>query len=155
MNRKFAASLVLSTLILFTSNLFADDQAQNQAIANWVQKTLISTLSVNQNNPPAAELKSSYTSNAWQGITNFLSNVFEAADTDKLVLHPISNGNPEVVQAGIVENSHFFAGVQFWRVNQSILIPELSIRVDFSVVVVHTADNRYLIVAVNMQTSNE
>lgn len=75
--------------------------------------------------------------------------------TDQLILHPAPISPPVIVKSGIVTKSNFFAGVPYWVIQQPIAIPELSITIDFIVVVIELKQkNQYIIQSLNMSIKN-
>lgn len=138
--------LVIAAL-LFTPVSHADEDA---AVAAWTQQVLMDTLSVDYQTigTDLKGVKNNYTLDAWEGLGSFLGSYVPMIKNNQLVLHPQALGNAQVVNEGD------YSGIQFWRVNQSITIPELNVRIDFSVIVIKATNPPYVIQSLNM-TKNQ
>jgi hypothetical protein len=91
-------------------------------------------------------MRPDYTYNAWNSLGEFFNPYIIAVDNNKLTLNPMAVGQPRIVESGIVENSNFFAGIHYWKVNQLVSIPELALKIDFTVLVVTPSEGQYRIV---------
>lgn len=141
--------LLTTILFLLSSSIHADDKK----IATWTQQVLLETLSVSYLDTPkdTAPLRACYTNDAWEAMTDFLGNYMSMVRTQKLSLNPIANGPATVVASGVIKVSNFFEGVQYWRVNQSITMEVLNLRIDFSVIVIEPPrKDKLLIQSLNM-----
>lgn len=127
-------------------------QAQDDKVTAWVQNTLLATLSVSyeDNQPLFDKIKLNYTYDAWNSLKEFLGNYMTVIKNQKLTLHPALNGPATLIESGTVKDSHFFSGIRFWKVNQSIHIPELKLGIDFSVLVIATSSGNYLMASLDM-----
>lgn len=128
---------------LFSANLSHADDAQ---VAAWTQQVLMETLSVDYQTigTEVKDIKSNYSLDAWEGLNSFLGSYVPVIKNNQLVLHPQALTNAQVVNEGD------YSGIQFWRVNQSIALPELSVRIDFSVIVIKATNPPYVIQSLNM-----
>lgn len=113
---------------------FADDQD----VLNWSQQILLQTLTVNYTQTPAdfAQIKLNYSRNAWAGLSGFLSDAVEMIREDQLSLHPKLLTPPELVQKGN------YQGIDYWRINMLILVPELNKELGFSLLVIKTTPTK-------------
>jgi hypothetical protein len=137
----------LMFLVWVPTSLYADDAR----IKVWVQKTLLSTLSISYATPDTPELQTRYTENAWEAIHGFLQGYLEQVQREQLILHPLLNGPATLTTTGTIHSSNFFNGVQYWQVQQIINIPELGAEINFSVVVIdNPSDNAYKIQSLDM-----
>lgn len=137
---------LLAGLLLFPPCLVAN----SNKVGDWVEKTLLLSTSLNfaVKKNEANPIRARYTLNGWYALSHFLSPHGER-HLGKF-FHPAPLSKPVVVNSGIVTNSSFFSGVPYWRVNQVIVIPEMNIRVAFSVLVIETTDKHYLIQSLDM-----
>lgn len=129
-------------------------QAQDEKVGAWVRQTLLATLSVSyeDNQPLFDKIKPNYSYNAWNSLKEFLGNYMTVIKAQKLTLKPVLNGPATVTESGTVKDSHFFSGIQYWKVSQSIHLPEINLGVDFSVLVIATASGNYVITSLDMLT---
>ncbi|KTC65262.1 Macrophage killing protein with similarity to conjugation protein [Legionella adelaidensis] len=138
-------------LLFFLSSLAHSDD--NAAIIQWTQQTLLQALSVSyeelQSKTPRA-IKANFTQDGWEGMTTFFANYIQEVVSQKLSLHPVLIGNGAIVKSGIVNDSNFFDGIPYWLVTQTLTVPELSLTIDFAVIVIKTSSNRYLIQSLNI-----
>lgn len=148
MNRKILLNLFIVIILLFPSLSFADDKA----IADWTQKTLIETLSLKYtgNEDLYRKMHPCFTYNAWSALNDFFENYIDTVNDEKLILHPQPIGPASIIASGIVKKSNFFAGVKYWKVNQNINIPELALRINFSVLVIAKRNGEYVITSLDM-----
>ncbi|MDP3267491.1 MAG: hypothetical protein Q8M40_00445 [Legionella sp.] len=126
---KFYMRQSIFLLLLIFSSLIHSNE--HKTVTLWVQGALLNTLSLSYKDKPLQESPNriNYTFNAWNAITGFLGGYMKTVRARELTLSPQPVNKPTVVNSGVV------SGIQFWRVNQSILLPELTLQVDFSLVV--------------------
>ncbi|KTD62542.1 DotI/IcmL/TraM family protein [Legionella spiritensis] len=142
MKTKNSCLLMLLYALLAPASSYAD----NTQVANWTQQVLVTTLSINYQEIQK-ELNANrvyYSNDAWEALGMFLGDGLGIVKNNHLVLHPKVLSNAQVVEQG------FFSGMEYWRVNLSIAIPELGGRVDFSVLVLKASDPPYMIQSLNM-----
>ncbi|WP_051555158.1 hypothetical protein [Legionella fairfieldensis] len=125
----------LSCLLLFFALLFSPfsySDSDDLQVANWTEQVLLKTLSISYQTTPDdfALLKQNFLNNAWLALSNFLSEELETLRDQQLTLHPAAIEQAQVVNSGYV------SGIHFWRVNQTISLPELSLAIAFSVIVI-------------------
>jgi len=134
--------LVMLLCLFFPLTHYAD----NTQVAQWTQNVLLNTLSINYTDLPThfAKVKVNYVPTAWEALSSFLGDQVAVIQNDQLVLHPVAVGNAQVVNEGD------YSGIHFWRVNQTIDIPELSGTISFSVIVIKATTPAYLIQSLNM-----
>ncbi len=125
---------------------YADDE---QEVTDWVQKALLSTLSIDYRQTDAEIAKSHkyYLDNAWKALGSFLGDKKAMVRTQKLELHPFP------ASPAVVTDTGYVSGIHYWRVNQKIMIPELGTQIDFSVVVLETRPtngSRFIIQSISM-----
>ncbi|QRN04776.1 hypothetical protein GH742_13420 [Legionella sp. MW5194] len=134
-------------LFLFSLPVFSYADAQDDEVAAWAQTTLLNTLTVNYDSyeEDIASNRINYTQNARDALRGFLGNYLSVIEENQLSLHPQALGNAQIINEG------YFSGIHFWRINQAIAIPELSIQIAFSIVVVKVnGDPPYLVQSVSM-----
>jgi len=147
MRQRLVLISVLSAFLLLSTA-----RADNSQITSWVQRVLITTLSVSysDNFRAAPPIRTNYTDNAWAAITGFLGHYVDTVRAQQLTLHPVANGAAIVVDSGVFPND-ILPGLKFWQVNQQITIPELRLNISFSVVVtLNVTDNKYRIQSLSM-----
>lgn len=135
-NHRFLRILLI-VLLIFPSLNYADDND----VAAWTRQVLISTLSIDYTVTPEnfAILQENYMPTAWEALEDFVGDQVNVIRAEKLTLHPVALGPATVVRSG------FSFGIHYWRVNQSIAIPELNMTIDFSVIVIKANNPPYLI----------
>ncbi len=134
-------SLFLSlTLLFFASFIQADDTTENETVTNWTMQTLLDTFTINysQTANDFAQVRTHYTLNAWSGITGFMSQYKDQINTNQMSIHPIFLSEPTIVKTGN------YSGIHFFRVNQTLLLAELNIEVDLSLVILAATPNSKL-----------
>lgn len=125
--------------------------ANSDKVAAWTQQVLMNTLTVDYQNidkVPAAN-KKNYTLDAWEAFTSFMGNYVPIIKDNQLSIQPQA-----VTQAKVV-NEGDYSGIHFWRVNQIILLPEVNLRINFSVIVIKANNPPYLIQSLNMIKNQE
>lgn len=129
--------MIFIVLLLFPSLNYADDND----VAAWTQQVLLSTLSIDYTVTPEnfAVLRENYMPTAWEALQDFVGDQVNVIRTEKLTLHPVALGPATVVRSG------FSFDIHYWRVNQSIAIPELNMTIDFSVIVIKANNPPFLI----------
>ncbi|WP_040915939.1 hypothetical protein [Legionella tunisiensis] len=129
--------LIFIILLAFPSLNYAD----NNDVAAWTQQVLLSTLSIDYTVTPDdfAVLRQNYMPTAWTALQEFVGDQVNVIRAEKLTLHPVALGPATVVNSGLAFNIHY------WRVNQSIAIPELNMTIDFSVIVIKANSPPFLI----------
>lgn len=149
--KKLLGFMYLFFWLMLTSSITHANQAQ---VINWLQHTLLQTLSVSYLSTPKdfeTFHQQNYTNDAWESITGFLGNYMSIVRANKLTLHPQLNGAAMLLESGVIQNNHFFDGISYWRIRQSIVIPELAKQIDFSIVVIQEPSaNHYLIQSMDM-----
>lgn len=135
-NHRFL-SILLMVLLFFPSLDYADDND----VATWTRQVLISTLSIDYTVTPEnfAILQENYMPTAWEALQDFVGDQVNVIRAEKLTLHPVAIGPATVVRSGVSFDIHY------WRVNQSIAIPELNMTIDFSVIVIKANNPPFLI----------
>lgn len=130
-------SILLIVLLAFPALNYADDND----VTAWTQQVLLSTLSINYTVTPDdfAALRENYMPTAWEALQDFVGDEVNVVRTKKLTLHPVALGPATIVNTGFSFNIHY------WRVNQSIAIPELNMTIDFSVIVIKANNPPFLI----------
>ncbi len=149
MKRRQLYGLCLSAALLIFSSI---TRADNNEVAAWAQQVLLATLSVDFSQTPqdSATVRTHYTKNAWDAAANFLGNYMQKVRAQKLTLHPVLNGPATLVASGAV-NEDVLPGIKYWRVNQQVVIPELNITVDFSLLIMMTSTaNKFLVQSIDM-----
>lgn len=145
--------LLLGVFLVFSSPLRADDSK----VTDWTKQVLLSTLAINyaESEKSIDAMRLNYTVNAWHALSTFLGNYVSIVRKERLTLHPVANGPAKLTDSGVVHKGNFFNGVHYWRINQSVTIPELNINIDFSLFVVklYPKRDKYLIQSINMVKS--
>ncbi|MFI4917947.1 MAG: hypothetical protein ACHP65_00160 [Legionellales bacterium] len=144
--------VLLSLLSLSTITL----AATNNEIRTWDKKVLLETLSVSdtlKTGELAKKVSAYYTHNAWHAVVNFLGVHMDAVHQQHLTLHPIFNAEPTIVESGVL------LGFNYWRVNQTVSIPELDCIIDFSLLI-HTVKSTvsgspYIIQSMNIKIRHD
>lgn len=141
---------LLFALIMSPATLYAQDNAVEQ----WTQKILLSTLSVSymQTKETLDSVRPYYTMNAWQALDSFLGNYLTIVKAQKLTLHPQLQGPSTLIKSGDVQKRLFLSRIHYWQVHQTVSIPELQITVDFTLLVMKPYDKNqgYKIQSINM-----
>lgn len=141
-------SLLLTLICLLNQVSYAN----NTPVSSWVDKVLISTLSLNYTSAPSVfkAKHAYYMANAWGALNSFLSEYILAVKNQQLILTPQRILGPTVTEDGD------FSGIHFWRVNESIAISQLNVSIDFSVVVLETTNPQhpFMIQSINMIKNN-
>lgn len=140
---------LITTLLFFSSFVYADEKA---TVGQWVQQTLLDTLSVNYTQQPEDfdQIRANYSFDAWNGIVSFLGGYMDVIHTKQMTLHPAPDGDAKIISSGT------YSGIQFWRINQNITLPELNIELSFSVLVLarnSSTGPSYIIQSLDMQKS--
>ncbi|AHE66025.1 hypothetical protein [Legionella oakridgensis] len=151
MNRRLTLSLSFILSLFISINTHAADD--DNKVIQWTQNTLVTTLSVSyQENPDYYQfIQSCYTYNARTALHDFLGGKMDIIKSRQLTLHPQLKGPAKILESGVINNSNFFDGVQWWRITQVIWIPELNRTVEFAVTVLETTQKTYLIQALDMK----
>ena len=125
---KFFLRAILVTLLLFSSFTHADP---NPDVGRWVRQTLSDTLSINfeQKQDDLMSIRNNYSYDAWNALTGFLSNYINITHSQQLTVRPFFKGNPTIVKQGMS------SGIHFWRVNDTVVLPELKVELSFSFIV--------------------
>lgn len=133
---------LLLVVLLFPVCSNADDLQ----VASWTEQVLINSLSLDYKTIDSTreKYKTNYTVNAREALRLFLGGYIARIKAQQLTLHPKILSPAKVVDRGD------FSGIQFWRVNQIIALPELDLHIDFSVVVIKASKPPYLIQSLNM-----
>lgn len=126
MNNKLMAFVVL--FIIFCVHA----KTTQRTVASWVQQTLTETLAASYGDTPADldAIKRNYYPAAWGPMTNFFRDKREHIKNSHLILHP------RPLTSARVTASEDCGMSTCWRVNQSYQIPEMSLIIDFSLLVV-------------------
>lgn len=112
----------------------------------WTQETLMATLAINYTETPADfdSLRKRYTVNAWLALHDFFSAEIDEVKQKHLTIHPSPLTPPIIVEEGVT------SGIYYWRVNQSVMIPEMNSRLDFSLIVIKATNPPFIIQSVNV-----
>lgn len=135
----------ISLLMVLVFPLWASG-GNDKVITDWTSKVLKETLTVSYTETPEeANAPSKYYSyNGWNNIADFLGSRMPNVKKYKLITTPIADGPAEIVSSGV------YKGLPFWRVNQAWTIPQVSVEVWFSVVVMQKPDGNLQIDSVSM-----
>ncbi|WP_149865173.1 hypothetical protein [Legionella saoudiensis] len=139
-------ALVLGIILIVAPNLYAKEP---MPVTAWTKKTLLNTLSVDYKtiDEEHMEYRAGFTMNAWNALKGFLGGYGQTIRDKELSIHPVFLIEPQVVDSGIA------AGVHFARVNTEVLLPEINVKVAFSVIVIATkppSSSPYLIQSISM-----
>ncbi len=143
MKSKQLSYLLLFFVLVFSPFSYADDDE----VANWTGQVLLKTLAISYRTTPDdfALLKQNFLHNAWLALNNFLSEQLQIVRNQHLTLHPSAEEPAQVINSGYVD------GIHFWRVNQTINLPELSLTIAFSIIVIKkNGTPPYIIQSINM-----
>lgn len=139
-------ALILGIIIILAPNLYAKEPIP---VTVWTKKILLNALSVDyksiDENPE--EYKAGFTINSWDALKVFLGGYAETIRDKELSVHPLFLIEPQVVDSGVVSGMHFA------RVNTEILLPEINVKVAFSVIVIATkspSSSPYIIQSISM-----
>lgn len=126
MNNKLIAFIVL--FLIFCVHA----KTTHHNVTAWVQQTLMDTLAASYGDTPADidRVKRNYYPAAWWPMNHFFRDRLEAIKMKKLILHPKPLTPARITASGQCGTS------QCWRVTQAYQIPELSIIIDCSLLVV-------------------
>ncbi|WED42564.1 hypothetical protein [Legionella cardiaca] len=135
---------ILFICFFLPSTHYADDKELN--VLSWTQETLLSTLAISYKTTPNdfALMRKRYTLNAWGALETFFSDKITDVKNKKLVLHPQPFTQPILIEQGVT------SGIQYWRVNQIFIIPELNSTLNIVVLVIKGNDPPYLIQSLSM-----
>lgn len=124
--------------------------ANTSDVTSWTQDTLLKTLAATYQSSPKQQalVRQAYTNNAWQALNHFLGQSLSKTNQQSRPPHAI--GLPIVVETGTVKNSHFFEGVQYWRVKQAIQLPHINQTVHFIALVILMTNGNFLITSLDM-----
>ncbi|MGC1182434.1 hypothetical protein [Legionella sp.] len=136
----------LAAILIFSSVLHA---ANPQEVTEWTKNTLMTTLSVdfNYNSMDVTKYRQGFTPYAWNALSGFLGVYLQQIHAQQLILHPKFLKTPTIVDSGIA------SGIQFWRVNEEIVLPEIKVKIAFSLIVIATnptANGSYIIQNMSM-----
>lgn len=139
-------ALVLAIIIILAPNLYAKEP---MPVTAWTKKILLNALSVDYKSidEEPEEYKAGFTINSWDALKVFLGGYVETIRDKELSIHPLFLIEPQVVDSGVV------SGMKFARVNTEILLPEINIKVAFSVIVIATkqpSSSPYIIQSISM-----
>ncbi len=145
---KYLFHKTVLVIVLFISPFTLNAQTDDE-VCQWVKQILTSTLSVDYNFQPSDEdeIRTNFTANAWNALTQFLGGYIKTIKTEQLTLHPTVIKEPFIAESGTV------SGIRYWRVNEVISIPELNLMIAFSLIVEHTSgfkNNQFLIQSMDM-----
>lgn len=142
MKRKQTTCLLLFFMLLFSDLNYANDSR----VLVWARQTLLSTLTIDYTNMKDKfnKSKSNYMPEAWGALKNFLGDKTALIQNDELSLHPKALDAGSIIDAGTISN------VTYWRINQAISIPELTARLNFSLVVIKNTNPPFLIQSLNV-----
>lgn len=120
------------------------------SVTTWTQKTLMNALSVNYKYGAEEEErdKVGFMPVAWDALTTFLGGYMKTVQDKQLTIHPQFLIKPTIVDSGTA------SGIKFWRVNEEVLLPELNVKVAFSLIVIAStpsAAGGYLIQSMSME----
>ncbi len=118
----------------------------DKLVTDWTSSVLKETLSVSYLQTPEQVKSTSkyYSYNGWDNIANFLGSRMPNVRKYKITTTPVPDGPAKVVRSGI------YKGAPFWRVNQAWQVPQVSVEVWFSVIVIQKPDGSLLIDSVSM-----
>lgn len=143
--------LILAFLLPLPANAAS---TEDESVALWTQNALLATLTLNYMDEKKhfATVRPYYTFNAWSAMHSFLQRYMNQVRTQKLVLKPMPVGQPIVMRSGIVKKSHFFTGLPYWEIKQTVALPQLNATIDFAVIVIVVlTQDKYLIQSLNME----
>ncbi|MCL9683250.1 hypothetical protein [Legionella maioricensis] len=131
---KFFLRAVVVTLLFFSSVLHANPTPD---VGEWVKQTLSDTflISFEEKQDNLVPIRNNYTYDSWSALVGFLGDYMETTRNQKLVVHPLFKEDPIVVGQGIS------SGIQFWRVNQTVVLPEFKVELFFSILVLLRSAN--------------
>ena len=121
--------LVFIALINISPQVLA---VEDPNVLIWAKQITLKTLSVNytmKRGEMAREVSKNYSHNGWNAIVGFLGGYMTTVHNQKLTLHPAIIDDPSIVESGTL------FGDNFWRVNESVTIPELQIVIGFSLLI--------------------
>lgn len=112
----------------------------------WTQETLMATLAINYTETSADfdNLRKRYTVNAWLALHDFFSAEIDTIRQKHLTIHPSPLTPPTIVEEGVT------SGIYYWRINQSVMIPEMNSTLDFSLIVIKATNPPFIIQSVNV-----
>lgn len=125
-------SLLLGVFLICSAGAHA---VSNVAVTQWTQKTLLNTLTVDSNYSSSNDYEQhskGFGRNAWNAISGFLGGYIPVIQEHQLSVHPTFLIEPHVVDSGIVN------GIHYWRVDEEVALPELNIKVAFSLLIIET-----------------
>lgn len=139
-------ALVFGIIIILAHNLYAKEP---MPVTAWTKKILLNALSVDYKSidEEPEEYKAGFTLNSWDALKIFLGGYAETIREKELSVHPLFLIEPKVVDSGDV------AGMRFARVNTEILLPEINVKVAFSLIVIATkqpSSSPYIIQSISM-----
>ena len=133
--KSFLRCNLLFIILCLTSPIIHAEQ--NYLLYQWVTKTLMDTLSISYDQPlnDYKDVKDNYSINAWSGMTSFLGGGgnLDKIRSQKLTLHPVFEGEPVILSSGKV------SGMNYWVVNQIVMIPEFDTRLNFKLTILEQA----------------
>ncbi|MCP0913866.1 MULTISPECIES: hypothetical protein [Legionella] len=136
--------IILTAIFIFPLPSHANDDE----VMSWARQTLVETLSIDGKIDP--KLTSNYSLNAWNALNTFLNSLIRQTRAQNLTLHPLLDGPGNLVQSGTVQHSNFFTGIRFWRVQQAVAIPEVDKNIIFTLLIIRTTENKFVITSLDM-----
>ena len=133
---------MLFFILLFPGLNYAGDAK----VLDWTTQTFLTTLTLDYKNmtDQLNQSKPYYTPSAWAALKSFLGDKAADIQNEQLTLHPKALGSANIVDSGTI------ADVTYWRINQTISIPELNISMNVTLVVIKAKNPPFLIQSVNM-----
>ncbi|CDZ79172.1 Macrophage killing protein with similarity to conjugation protein [Legionella massiliensis] len=144
LTRSFLGALFF---IIIPFNAHASDGSPD--VASWTQQTMINTFSAQYLGKPEelAKVRESFYPAAWDSLKIFFQDRLQEIRQNGLVLHPYPITAPTIVSDGKC------ARFRCWRIEQAFKIPELSVNVALSMLVVDGQDlslpSPYIIQSIN------
>ena len=125
---KFLLRVVLVTLLLFSSFIHANPTPD---VGEWVKQTLSDTLSISfeQKQDNLVPIRNNYSYDSWNALIGFLSDYINIIHSQQLTVHLFFKENPIIINHGMS------SGINFWRVNETVVLPELKVELFFSFIV--------------------
>lgn len=141
-------NIILITMLLMFSPVNAN--TDDETVSSWLSQTLLKTLAINYEQQPGDfnDLKKNYSLNAWDGMVQFFSRYKATVKDKQLTLHPVLVGVPNIVKSGL------YSGIQYWYIEQSVIIYEFKVKIDFAFLVLArnpATDYPYVIQSLNMK----
>ncbi|MBL7480096.1 hypothetical protein [Legionella bononiensis] len=141
---------MLFALIISPVHYASGTNLREKAVTRWTQNILMDSLTASYRDTQSdiESVQKYYSHAAWDPMNLFFDKELKAIYTHKLTLHPKPLNNPTVSHEDNCQVK------PCWRVNQSYNLPELHLKIDFSLLIIRSSTTEYLIQSLNMKVDH-